>query len=36
MAAGCALIFVAVLLTEAGPSLLRSVTLRAEAAREKA
>ena len=35
MAAGCALIFVAVLLTEAGPSLLRSVSLRF-AAREKA
>jgi drug/metabolite transporter (DMT)-like permease len=36
MAAGCALIFVAVLLTEAGPSLLRSVSLRVAAAREKA
>ena len=36
MAAGCALIFVAVLLTEAGPSLLRSVSLRFAAAREKA
>ena len=35
MAAGCGLIFVAVLLTEAGPSLLRSVSLRF-AAREKA
>ncbi len=36
MAAGCALIFVAVLLTETGPSLLRSVSLRVAAAREKA
>jgi len=36
MAAGCALIFVAVLLTEAGPSLVRSVSLRVAAAREKA
>ena len=36
MAAGCAFIFVAVLLTEAGPPLLRSVSLRVAAAREKA
>ncbi len=36
MAAGCTLIFVAVLLTEAGPSLLHSVSLRVAAAREKA
>ena len=36
MAAGCALIFVAVMLTEAGPSLVRSVSLRVAAAREKA
>jgi len=36
MAAGCLLIFVAVLLTEAGPILMRSLSFRIAAAREKA